>query len=383
MSTGLSPAYQGQIQVAADSANAPGTFAALADGSKATIGRKVGQNEFSVLGSGPYAKRQGGLKDYDAKLDHFFDSGDVALATLLAAPWIPARVWARFFSDSTHYLQLAAYLESMSWDSDPSGLTKVSTSLLLDGTPANAYLRSTGSLLTPAAAPSPASGYGAKVSINTVGTTTAMVDEACALVSGKTFRISNAAKRLLDPAAAVVVKDATVAVAAANIASVDMLFGTVTFVSSYTPSGGGNAITISASYLPVSQLVQFKKATSNMKFNLYDSTYIGGGGLTMRKPTTMDFSASLSVMNLATDMPQGTGGDIGATSWDDLLNGRTAVVLQHDPDGTGAKVLRAWVNLESESEALGFSDLVTQDFSATLNSKSNGIYAAGFSLGAP
>ena len=90
---------------------------------------------------------------------------------------------------------------------------------------------------------------GYQVGLKITGTSTSMTDEAMALVSGKTYQISDSAKEIIDRSTTIVIEDNSVAVASANIESVDYLFGKVTFVSGYTVTG---PVTITGAYLPTS-----------------------------------------------------------------------------------------------------------------------------------
>lgn len=80
-----------------------------------------------------------------------------------------------------------------------------------------------------------------------------MTDEACSLVTGNTYQVTNAAKRVIDPRQTVTVKDGGSPVAASGY-TFDYLHGRVTFVS---PPGG--AVTVTATYLP---RIQFGCANS-------------------------------------------------------------------------------------------------------------------------
>src|SRR4051812_9843924 len=94
----------------------------------------------------------------------------------------------------------------------------------------------------------PSAAYATTVEIT--GTSTAIVAEACALVTGTTYQITNTARRVLDPAVAVTVKDGGVAIPAANV-DIDYLFGKFTLTA---PPGG--AVTVDASYLPALPLAE-------------------------------------------------------------------------------------------------------------------------------
>lgn len=98
-------------------------------------------------------------------------------------------------------------------------------------------------------------GYVAK--INKGGTPTVMTGEACTLVSGKTYQITNSAHRWISYLDTVTVKDNGVN-QNANVQSIDYLFGTVTFKSTYTPT---TPITIDGKYLPMTQVAQGQSFT--------------------------------------------------------------------------------------------------------------------------
>jgi hypothetical protein len=87
-------------------------------------------------------------------------------------------------------------------------------------------------------------GYIAQLKVG--GTPVVMTAEPTTLVSGKTYQITNAAKRIISYLAAVTVKDAGVD-RTANVQSIDYLNGTVTFLAAYTVTG---AVTIDGQYVP-------------------------------------------------------------------------------------------------------------------------------------
>lgn len=89
------------------------------------------------------------------------------------------------------------------------------------------------------------------VSLLKGGTPTTMTAEPMSLVSGKTYRITAATKRIIDVLTAVTVKGNGVAISASNIESIDFLFGTVTFISAYTPT---TPITMDGKYIPTTAI---------------------------------------------------------------------------------------------------------------------------------
>src|SRR5690348_7886763 len=92
-------------------------------------------------------------------------------------------------------------------------------------------------------------GYVAKV--KSTGTSTAMTGEAMSLVSGKTYKVTDATKDVWDYTKSLTVKDNGAAVAAADIEEINYIFGQVTFVAGYTPTG---PITVDGHYLPLTEV---------------------------------------------------------------------------------------------------------------------------------
>lgn len=112
---------------------------------------------------------------------------------------------------------------------------------------------------------------GYEVLLKITGSPTAMTDESMTLVTGKTYQIDDATKRILARTVTITVEDNAVPVAAADIESYDYLFGKVTFVSSYTPTG---PITISGSYLPTTAIAGSKSFTLTQTADAIDETTI-------------------------------------------------------------------------------------------------------------
>lgn len=167
-------------------------------------------------------------------------------------------------------------------------------------------------------------GYVAK--LNQGGTPTVITAEACTLVSGKTYRITNAAHRWLDPNTAVVVKDGGVD-HTADVLSIDYLFGTVTFKGTYTVTG---AVTVDGKYLPMTQIAKGQTFTLTQTANTIDlssfDTAQANNGLKVfdygLKTVALDINAIYAI----------TGG------WYNALTGRNNVYIEINPDGAGQGV---------------------------------------------
>lgn len=181
-------------------------------------------------------------------------------------------------------------------------------------------------------------------SLYITGASTAMTTEACSLVSGKTYQIDDADKRVWDPDTAIVVWDDGSPVSASNIESIDYLFGTVTFTSGYSVVG---AITInSGSYLPLLELTAVNAYSLNLGSEMIDTTVMGAS-VTARKRIQglKNISGTIGGFDSAVDDYDTGGGtvDIGT-----LLLGGTNLVLEINLGNTGNK-WRGWVVLDNEA----------------------------------
>jgi hypothetical protein len=188
-------------------------------------------------------------------------------------------------------------------------------------------------------------GYSAKLYRS--GTSTSMTAEATTLVTGKTYRITNAAKRMLDPAVAVVVDDGGSPVSASDILSIDYLHGLVTFDPSYTVSG---AITFDANYLPLSQIADVYNASFSTSVMMLDDTVYEDTTVS-RKAGLKDLSGSFSAY------------DEAATAISSLMAAGTVLYLTWMQTGSAtADHLRARVLLESEDASVAVDGLVESTY---------------------
>ena len=188
-------------------------------------------------------------------------------------------------------------------------------------------------------------GYSAKLYRS--GTSTSMTAEATTLVTGKTYRITNAAKRMLDPAVAVVVDDGGSPVSASDILSIDYLHGLVTFDPSYTVSG---AVTFDANYLPLSQIADVYNASFSTSVMMLDDTVYEDTTVS-RKAGLKDLSGSFSAY------------DEAATAISSLMAAGTVLYLTWMQTGSAtADHLRARVLLESEDASVAVDGLVESTY---------------------
>ena len=102
------------------------------------------------------------------------------------------------------------------------------------------------------------------------GTPTALADAPTTLLEGKTYQITDATRRVLDYASPATVRVAGVD-QTANVASVDYLNGTVTFIDTYTPT---TAPTVTGMYVPLVTLGSARGFTlTQTAAEIEDTTY--------------------------------------------------------------------------------------------------------------
>ena len=197
------------------------------------------------------------------------------------------------------------------------------------------------------------------------GTPTVMTGEAMSLVSGKTYKITAASKNVLDRLTAVVVKDNAVAVASADIESIDYLFGRVTFKSSYTPTG---PITMDGKYLPLVQIAGANSFTLTQTANPIDNTDYE---VAQANNGFRTFEYGLRTVSLSCK-----GIYKPTNAFADLLIARAECIIEINVDGSGKSVARGFfkpVNTgqdgnvgELENDGLDFSLSVPDQEGITL-----------------
>lgn len=202
----------------------------------------------------------------------------------------------------------------------------------------------------------PYAGYSGVVKSS--GTSTAMTNEACGLVSGKIYQITATAKRVINPEVAVTVKDNSVTVAATNY-SIDYLFGRITFIPAYTPT---TPITITGEYLPLVDRATVKGWSFEESCDLDDATVLHATNHHHKvNPQLIDMSGKLDVLEALSDDPgSGTG------KLRDLLIASTRKVLEITLGASG-KAMRAFVMFNAESVPIQVDKNIVANASWVLN----------------
>lgn len=201
-------------------------------------------------------------------------------------------------------------------------------------------------------------GYVAK--ILKPGTPTTMTDEAMSVVTGKTYQINTASKRVIDRLTAITVEDNGVAVSDANIDSFNYLIGRVTFVSSYTPTG---PITITGKYVPMVEVGCANEFTLTMTANATDTTCMttaqANDGHRVYEYGLKTVSLELSGIQKTTN------------AYMTALKNREELVIEVNPEGEGKCIARGYFKAvnnglsgnvgDVEQETVQFNLSVPQD----------------------
>lgn len=134
-----------------------------------------------------------------------------------------------------------------------------------------------------------------------------MTTEPMAITSGTastTFRITDSAKRLINPNDALHVKNGTTTVAYSDISSIDFLNGIITFASARA-DGSVTSISFSGSYLPITTTSDVVLETKSFKLSqsrdLLDTTVLTGTTDFTRKRLAALKDFSLDVESIALD----------------------------------------------------------------------------------
>lgn len=194
------------------------------------------------------------------------------------------------------------------------------------------------------------------------GTTTAVVGEACSVVSGGVlvYEITDAAKRIIDPNASVIVYKAGVPIAV----GVNYLFGRFTFAVDPSP----DAITADISYLPRHELTSTREFSASFAADMSDTTTLDSTGFKTMQHTLLDCSGSFSALDIGlTDFGGGTLAD-----W--LLLNQSKVIELNLVD----EIVRCWALIESVEPSGSVDGLVELSIGWQLDAQLSGTVAFGF-----
>lgn len=205
------------------------------------------------------------------------------------------------------------------------------------------------------------------VSIKKSGTPVVMTGEAMSLVSGKTYRPTNAAHRLFDLDTAIVVKDNAVD-HTADVESIDYMSGLVTFDAGYTVTG---PVTMDGAYLPSTEVAGSKSFTLTQTAETVDETDIPtakvNGGC-------MVYSQGLKTVTLELSGIYKT-----ANNWLQALKDRDSVVIEINPDNGGHSLARGIFKFASQGQSGDVGALEEETLSLRLSVPDKALLVTPFS----
>jgi len=189
------------------------------------------------------------------------------------------------------------------------------------------------------------------------GTPTATADEACSLVTGKTYQVDDVTKRVMDrQTATLVVDDNAAPVAAADIESIDYLFGRVTFVASYTPT---TPITMDYDYLPLAAVGKANTYNMSMTAEAIDETDFATA---QANSGTRIFTSGLRTVALELGGIYDSTEDLRAA-----LIARSELIIDIDPAGDGSAIARGFFKLATAAQAGTVGALEEETLNFTLS----------------
>lgn len=180
-------------------------------------------------------------------------------------------------------------------------------------------------------------GYQAK--LKKQGISTSMTGEAMSLVSGKTYKVTNAAKSIFNPGVALTVLDNAVD-HTDDVIAIDYLYGTVTFDPGYTVTG---PVTVTGAYFPTATLGKAQSYNLTQTAETIETTDFGtaqgnGGHRT--------FISGLKTVGLEL-----TGFYDVTPGFRAALIAREVLIIEVDPSGTGKSIARGFFKLASEGQS--------------------------------
>lgn len=174
---------------------------------------------------------------------------------------------------------------------------------------------------------------GRKAIVKVPGAAVAFVTEATTNSGdSKTYQITNAIKRVWDPTIAITVFYNGV-LQAANTYTINRLTGRITFAIAQ----GASAVTVTGSYLPMSNAVRASKFSWNVTASLAEDNDFD------QVTTDLGFQRKLQMMlDVAGSVTAKFGADV---FFRDALLNATLVVIEFYPDRTGSHDMVCWAVL--------------------------------------
>jgi hypothetical protein len=194
------------------------------------------------------------------------------------------------------------------------------------------------------------------------GTPTTFTGLATTLVSGKTYKITDATKNIWDRLTTVAVTDNAVAVPANEIESIDYLHGRVTLTSGHTVVG---PILVSGKYLPMTAVAGANSFTLTQTANSIDQTDYESA---QANDGYRSYIYGLKTVKLSL---KGFYDD--SNLFEALVEARDELVIEINLDGTGLTTARGWFRALSNQQSGNVGELedATVDFTLSVPSQEN------------
>lgn len=208
------------------------------------------------------------------------------------------------------------------------------------------------------------SGY--QAIIKKTGVPVVITDEPMSLVSGKTYRITDAAKRLLNVDTTAIVEVATVD-QTAEVESINYLFGLVTFKSTYTVSG---AVTFTGAYVPATQICSMNKYSLTQQADTIDET-----DLCVAQSNSGFRQYRLGLKNVNLEL---SGFYKVASAFATSVKNRERLIIDINPDGLGKSIARGFFVAKSDKQSGKVGSLEDESVSFALSVPDNSLMLTPF-----
>lgn len=186
------------------------------------------------------------------------------------------------------------------------------------------------------------------------GSTTAFTAEAMTLVSGKTYKITNAVKNVWNRAVTPTVFDNAVN-QTANVLSIDYLLGRITFLPGYTVTG---PVTVTGSYFPTTAIASVKSFTLNMTANAIDKTALDTA---QANSGIRSYDYGLKTVSLDLGGFFSTG-----NAFRTALLARSEVIIEVAPAGDANAISRGWYKPATRTQSGNVGDLEAESITYNL-----------------
>jgi hypothetical protein len=201
-------------------------------------------------------------------------------------------------------------------------------------------------------------GWICKINQGDTTSTTSFTTEACGLVTGKTYEITDRTKRYWSESDGVTVYDNGSPVSVANISSIEYLAGQVVFAGTYSVVG---AVTVTGKYYTIAEVTFANNASFSLDPNLEENTTFNSAqtnsGYKTRSRTLLEGSLTVSGFydssdNFSTEALAGT-----------------EVIVEYRPNKDSSKAYVFKAQIDEDSDDSDVQGLVGKSYTFTSTGK--------------